>query len=103
MHEYPYHSRKTRPEISSMVTDPILIRNSRFFSESNRRLTKTNVEEFEAPDYVLAQLNAVSGEASVSTGLKFGFEKVEGSDSPVLVIKGTFNGLGPAALASKAE
>lgn len=62
-----------------------------------------NVEEFEAPDYVLAQLNAVSGEASVSTGLKFGFEKVEGSDSPVLVIKGTFNGLGPAALASKAE
>lgn len=62
-----------------------------------------NVEEFEAPDYVLAQLNAVSGEASVSTGLKFGFEKVEGSDRPVLVIKGTFNGLGPVALASKAE
>ena len=62
-----------------------------------------NVEEFEAPDYVLAQLNAASGEASVSTGLKFGFEKVEGSDRPVLVIKGTFNGLGPVALASKAE
>ena len=62
-----------------------------------------NVEEFEAPDYVLAQLNAVSGEASVSTGLKFGFEKVEGSDRPVLVIKGTFNGLGPVVLASKAE
>ena len=62
-----------------------------------------NLEEFEAPDYVLAQLNAVSGEASVSTGLKFGFEKVEGSDRPVLVIKGTFNGLGPVALASKAE
>lgn len=62
-----------------------------------------NIEEFEAPDYVLAQLNAVSGEASVSTGLKFGFEKVEGSDRPVLVIKGTFNGLGPVALASKAE
>lgn len=62
-----------------------------------------NVEEFEAPDYVLAQLNAVSGEASVSTGLKFGFEKVEGSDRPVLVIKGTFNGLGAVALASKAE
>lgn len=40
---------------------------------------------------------------SVSTGLKFGFEKVEGSDRPVLVIKGTFNGLGPVALASKAE
>lgn len=38
-----------------------------------------------------------------STGLKFGFEKVEGSDRPVLVIKGTFNGLGPVALASKAE
>lgn len=62
-----------------------------------------NVEEFEAPDYVLAQLNAVSGEASVSTGLKFGFEKVEGSDRPVLVIKGTFNGLGPVVFASKAE
>ena len=62
-----------------------------------------NLEEFEAPDYVLAQLNAVSGEASVSTGLKFGFEKVEGSDRPVLVITGTFNGLGPVALASKAE
>ncbi len=61
------------------------------------------VEEFEAPDYVLAQLNAVNGEASVSTGLKFSFEKVEGSDKPVLVVKGTFNGLGPAALASKAE
>ena len=30
-------------------------------------------------------------------------EKVEGSDRPVLVIKGTFNGLGPVALASKAE
>lgn len=62
-----------------------------------------NVEEFEASDYVLAQLNGKNAEASVSTDLKFGFEKVEGSDRPVLVIKGTFNGLGPVALASKAE
>ncbi len=62
-----------------------------------------NAEEFEAPDYVFAQLNATSGEASVSTGLKFSFEKAEGSDKPALIIKGTFNGLGPAALASKTE
>ena len=62
-----------------------------------------NVEEFEASDYALAQLNAVNGEASVSTELKFSFEKVEGSDRPVLVVKGSFSGLGPAVLASKAE
>lgn len=65
-----------------------------------------NLEEFEASDYALAQMNANSetgDSASVSTGLKFKFEKVEGADRPVLVINGTFNGLGPAVLASKAE
>lgn len=61
-------------------------------------------EEFEAPDYALAQMStSADGGASMTTGLKFAFEKPEGSDTAVLTIKGKFNGLGPAVLASKAQ